>query len=78
MGNPGICCIYIVRGYEHRKKPKGIIFHAGRATRVDWYTQGRPATRSEVVAAFDASLPTIGAAGKRQAIEKRVADLLPG
>jgi hypothetical protein len=76
-GNPGVCCLYTVKGYVHHEKPKGIIFHTGRAVRVDWYTQGRPATRSEVLAAINASLLTIGAAGKKPAIEKRVAELLP-
>ncbi len=75
--NPGLCCIYIVRGYAHHEKPKGIIFQAGRAVRVDWYTQGRRATRDEVSAALDASLPSLGRGGDRQAIEKRVAELLP-
>ena len=76
-GNPGICCLYIVRGYVHHKKPKGVIFQTGQAVRVDWYTQGRPATRSEVLAAINASLLANGRAGNKQAIEKRVAELLP-
>jgi hypothetical protein len=75
--NPGVCCLYTVRGYAHHKKRKGIIFDAGQATRVDWYTQGRPATRSEVLAAINTSLLAIGMAGNEPTIEKRVAELIP-
>jgi hypothetical protein len=72
--NPGICCLYTVRGYAYDEKPKGTIFRTGRAVRVDWYTQGRRAEREEVAAALEASLRTMG---HNEAIEKRVADLLP-
>lgn len=51
--------------------------HAGRAARVDWYTQGRPATRSEVLAALNTSLLAFGRGDNKEAIEKRVAELLP-
>lgn len=76
-GNPGVCCLYTVRGYAHHKKPKGIIFHTGQAVRVDWYTQGRPATRSEVLAAINTSRLTYRIPGNKQAIEKRIAELVP-
>jgi hypothetical protein len=75
--NPGVCCVYTVRGYAHHQKRKGIIFQTGQAVRVDWYKQGRRATRAEVLAAINASLQGIGSAGNQQAIEKRVAELLP-
>jgi hypothetical protein len=77
-GNPGVCCLYTVRGYAYHEKPKGIIFRTGHAVRTDWYAQGRPATRSEVLAAIDASLPLMGRAGSRQAIAKRIAELVSG
>jgi hypothetical protein len=75
--NPGVCCLYTVRGYVHRKKPKGIVFHTGQAARVDWYTQGRRATRSEVLAAINTSLLAMGNVGDQQAIARRVAELVP-
>lgn len=74
--NPGMCCLYTVRGYAYREKPKTIIFRTGRAVRVDWYTQGRPATRTEVLAAIDTSLLAIATTDNAQAIEKRVAELV--
>ena len=77
--NPGVCCLYVVKSYSHRKKSDGggIIFRAGPAARVDWYTQGRPANRSEVLDAINASLLAIGGFGDERAVEKRVAKLVP-
>jgi ferredoxin len=77
--NPGACCLYTVTGYSHHKKPdgRGIIFRYGSAVRVDWYTQGRPAKRSEVLASINASLLAVHREASDQAIEKRVAELLP-
>jgi ferredoxin len=76
--NPGACCLYTVTGYSHHEKSDGrIIFRYGPAVRVVWYTQGRPAERSEVLAAINASLRAIRRAGSEQAIEKRVAELVP-
>ena len=76
-GNPGVCCLYTVRGYAYQKEPKGIVFRTGRAVQVDWYTQGRPATRREVLDAINTSLAAAGRTGDEQAIEKRVAELVP-
>jgi hypothetical protein len=77
--NPGACCVYTVTAYSHHEKPdgRGTIFRYGPAVRVNWYTQGRPAKRSEVLAAINASLLAIHRAGNEQAIEKRVTELLP-
>lgn len=75
--NPGVSCLYTVKGYAYHKKPKGIIFSTGRAVRVDWYRQGRRATRSEVLAAINVSLLTIGRTGNEEDIAQRVAELVP-
>jgi len=76
--NPGACCLYTVTGYSHHEKPDGrIIFRIGPSVRVDWYTQGRHAQRSEVLDAINTSLLAIRKTGDDQAIEKRVAELVP-
>jgi len=76
--NPGACCLYTVTGYSRHEKPDGrIVFRTGPALRVVWYTQGRPALRSEVLSAIEESLLAIRAAGSDEAIERRVAELIP-
>lgn len=75
--NPGVCCMYMVRGYSYHKRPNGVIFRTGHAARVAWYSQGRPATRAEVLAAIQASLLAMGRTGTDPEIEKRVAELVP-
>ncbi len=74
-GNPGVCCLYVVRGYSCYESPKGVIFRTGRAVRVAWYTQGRIAERREVKDAIAASLKTLRHVGPT--MERRVAELLP-
>jgi hypothetical protein len=77
--NPGACCLYMVTGYSHREKPdgRGIVFRTGPAVRVAWYMEGRPAERAEVLAAINASLLAVRRASNEQAIQKRVAELVP-
>jgi hypothetical protein len=76
--NPGVCCLYTVRGYAYSENPKGIIFRTGRALRVDWYTEGRLAARAEVLAAINASLRAVRRPpGDRETIDRRIAELLP-
>ena len=75
--NPGICCLYTVRGYAYYEKPRGIIFRSGRAVRVDWYTEGRLATRDEVRVAIDENLATIRKGRADPALDRRIAELLP-
>jgi len=75
--NPGVCCLYTVRGYAYSEGPKGVLFRTGRATQVEWYTLGRKATRDEVLAAIRDSLATIRRASDLQAFERRIAELLP-
>jgi len=76
-GNPGVSCVYTVRGYAHQERRKGIIFLTGEAVRTEWYTQGRRATRSEVLAAIEASIREFGSPGSEEVVAKRVAALLP-
>jgi hypothetical protein len=75
--NPGVCCLYSVRGYAYSKGPKGIIFRTGEATRVEWYTHGRRATRDEVIEAIRDSFVAVGRESGEEAFGERIAKLLP-
>jgi hypothetical protein len=55
--NPGVCVIWITKGYKTFSPDPGsrsILFSLGRPTEVIWLTEGRRATRKEVMAAIDA------------------------
>jgi hypothetical protein len=53
--NPGVTALWRCRRWKRRDG----LFNLGEPTAVEWFAQGRPATRSEVLAAFDTGLPTL-------------------
>jgi hypothetical protein len=60
--NPGCCCIWTTRSYTpfrpHRGHP-GVLFQLGEPTGLEWYAEGREATREEVLASVDSGLPLL-------------------
>lgn len=71
MRNPGVMCLWITRSYEVFKPPhraKGQtplpLITIGDAQSVEWWREGRPATRAEVEASISGGIPTLLAAAK--------------
>lgn len=60
--NPGVACLWMTRSYRtfrpHAGAP-GILFELGEPARVEWYANGKPATREEVDAAIRTGLPLL-------------------
>jgi hypothetical protein len=60
--NPGCCCLWTTRSYKlfraHHGQP-GTLFELGEPTGLEWYAEGREATREEVLASVDSGLPLI-------------------
>lgn len=57
--NPGVSALWWTTGAKLFGTPSGPLFDIGQPARVEWYTEGRPATRAEVEAAFAAGLPAL-------------------
>lgn len=57
--NPGVMAIWVTRDYRVFKAPNGYLLQIGDPFEVNWYTQGRAATREEVSKAIDDGLPTL-------------------
>jgi hypothetical protein len=85
--NPGATALWETESY-HRFQPPGggLLCRFGEPRRVDWWTQGRPATRAEALAAIDSGMPILlgmarqdGPEGVREIEDryKRVLGLLP-
>jgi hypothetical protein len=54
--NPGVCAVWTVRGYTVFRVGNGILFDVGDPEDVDWYAEGRKATREEVLASIDSGI----------------------
>jgi hypothetical protein len=65
--NPGVTLLWTTRGYtvfdDGRGKP---LLEIGEPTAVAWYSQGRPATRAEVIASIESGLPLLAAECDRE------------
>lgn len=58
--NPGVLCLWAVEKYRAWKPAPGeILFDIGEPTAVEWWSQGRAATRAEVDAAIASGLPLL-------------------
>jgi hypothetical protein len=56
--NPGVIALW-ESGYKTFKVDNGWLIRLGEPTRVDWWTQGRLATRAEIEAALAAGYPSL-------------------
>lgn len=69
--NPGVTLVWSGRGWKPFDGPsvRGnpvTYFHIGAPTRVEWYKEGRPASRAEVLEAIESGLPLLQTAAERE------------
>jgi hypothetical protein len=55
--NPGATLIWLTKSYRPINTPKGALFQIGDPVETLWFTEARPATREEILAAIDKGLP---------------------
>lgn len=51
-GNPGVTALYTTSVYQAVRQGEGILFDIGKAAKVDWLAEGKPATRAQVEEAY--------------------------
>jgi len=76
--NPGVAMLWVTRHYEIFRSETGPLLQMGEPEFVEWYCEGREATRSEVIASIDGGLPALEAVartepGGLQALERAMA-----
>jgi hypothetical protein len=63
--NPGVAMVWVCRGFEifsdAKRQP---LITMGEPDRVEWYREGRAATRAEVLASIEAGLPALEAVAR--------------
>lgn len=68
--NPGVALVWITTTWE--LFPDGLggrLFRVGEPTRCEWYCEGRPATRAEVLASIESGLPELAKVAQAQSAE---------
>ena len=67
--NPGCICLYETEDYRRIHARNGMLCRLGKPVRVDWYSEGRVATREEVLDSIDSGLPTLMEEAKKDGPE---------
>jgi hypothetical protein len=70
--NPGVTALWVTRSYttfraeDHGAAGQGELITVGEPERVEWWAQGRPATRDEVKESIESGLPILRAKADEQ------------
>jgi hypothetical protein len=57
--NPGAAAIWVTKTYHLINAPGGVLFRAGAPERVEWYCEGRAATRQEIMDSISSGFPQL-------------------
>jgi len=57
LRNPGVGMLWFCRRYKVEKANPGVLFDMGSPFQVEWYAQGRAATRQEVLDSIESGVP---------------------
>lgn len=66
--NPGVALVWVTRKYSPYRAPagnSGLLCEIGDPEEVQWFAEGRPATRDEVAASMESGLPALREAAER-------------
>jgi ferredoxin len=67
--NPGAVALYQTAKGKPFQAGQGVLFQLGKPIRVDWYAEGRVATRAEIEASIDSGLPLLIDMAKKQGMD---------
>lgn len=70
--NPGVAMVWHARDYERFRAGDSVLIRMGHATSVDWYCQGRRATKAEIMASIESGMPLLAAQAEKQGIPPHV------
>lgn len=64
--NPGTMMLWITHGYSLVREVNPPLFSIGPPVEVQWYCEGRTATRAEVLASIEGGLPKLRASAEAE------------
>ena len=57
--NPGVTLVWLTRSYRIQREHNGLLFRIGPPVAVQWYAEGREASRDEVMASITSGVPLL-------------------
>jgi len=57
--NPGVTLLWFTSSYKLQRVSNGYVFRIGKPAGVEWYCEGRTATRDEILASIASGLPEL-------------------
>jgi hypothetical protein len=73
MRNPGATCLWTCRDFKTFKvagdNSGDFLIRIGEPGRIEWYAEGRPATKTEVLASIDSGFPLLEKEARAQGLE---------
>jgi hypothetical protein len=64
--NPGVMLLWMTRTYQPFSDDTGVLFRLGEPTELHWYTEGRAASRDEVMESIEKGLPLLRSIAEQQ------------
>jgi len=64
LRNPGVAMLWFCHRYKVQRANPGVYFHMGTPFHVEWYMQGRPASRGDVEESIESGLPLLRASSQ--------------
>lgn len=74
--NPGVSLLWVTKKFDVHRVENGYIIEVGKPEEVGWYREGRIATRAEVEAAMEISIPLLEEEVRRGGHEDRVGEVM--
>jgi hypothetical protein len=63
--NPGVALAWTTRSFRLHRLGEGVLFRVGPPETIEWFCEGREATRSEVLTSLESGLPLLRAEAER-------------
>jgi len=64
--NPGVAMVWVTTSYEPSVSEGNVVFRIGDPVEVEFYCEGRPATRAEVMHSIDTGMPELRKVAEKQ------------
>jgi len=63
--NPGVALVWVCKSYRLERVDNGYLLRVGEPVNLEWYAEGRKATRAEIIASIESGLPILQEVAKQ-------------